>query len=548
MLTNVDRLVFRPSLSHIGTSVFESCKIKDPEEQVNIAANAKTNYEETLEKFHPSNPQLGNIKPVRQENYIHFEDGENDDYLQNSLAVIHSGRVPRYVVLAGGHGKLRMEVAKWYWKKLSEDIDFEVPEILMGSHRDGEISVFDRVEGLGVIEESHRQELIAASELSTYATERESEVQKTHVIISNHIKAQEKVVIGLKTAPTDLVAVIDHLGVDEAKEKMLIVWATPGEIKVEKDEVKMHSKFNFYQDNEASDKLLSHKLNMILTGNGISDTKVRGLFASEHAAALHEVDSRYKVFSGFKDLPELWKNAEEKSFFWYYKKVQGSFQEVKLLYGKSVIDNVIEKAIQWIGENLKSRSSLDEASRAAIIDSLENLQAGKMDPTKEEYESIISQKILEDKLQNLKASLSKQIRKISLGSPESWTAVMEGQNANLKEMKSREGHLIGRWTDLLKRYPDFIEGCTADPHLEFFLNPKMRSVSVQEIIPVEIFRKEIESRPNIIDIKVVPTSNCFMATKLDSTILIANIQDLINRELQSSRGKALATPPKSSNI
>ncbi|KAH9817175.1 hypothetical protein DFH28DRAFT_1124579 [Melampsora americana] len=459
--------------------------------------------------------KLKNASLKRKKGYITFEDGENDDHLQNLMACLYDNRIPEMIVIHGGNGHLRYATYQWFWKAAHELTGCEVPEILLGGKGTEEPSVFDLVEGIGGMDEAKRQELLKNP---MDPKVREQHAQETYAKVADHISKLDRVFIGLKTAPTDLVNVIDRLGIDQAKEKMFIVWSCPGAFSKKEPEFPLLARFNVYRNHEASDKIYKSGINMVLTGNDLYATRVKGFMDAEFAKKMGEIDSNWKDFEGFKGLKDLAGNAPEGSIFNLYRKVQQTFQVKKVIYGQRYLTYVINPVKEWL-EKIKLNPEAVETEKITrpgpnFKDS--DLMSGKQIEEKlKEYEQKFGDKLKELKPIGTKSTQEDGETEEDIKAYQTFTNEIDQMIKGMNDLDHREGHLVRRW-EPFSHEAHFLEGCTADPHLEFFLNPNMRKSSVKEVIPVK-FQRNNPDRPNLLTIQVQRDSNCWLASDLDST-------------------------------
>lgn len=461
----------------------------------------------------------------RKKGYIVFEDGENDDYLQNIIAYLYDRRIPEMIIIHGGNAELRFKMTEWVWKKIHAIADCEIPEILLGEQGEEEMSVFDLVEGIGAIDEHKRKSLLHSP---MDPKTRNEHAERTYEKVANYISQLDRVLIGLKTSPTDLAEVIKRVGVDQSREKMFIIWATPGEFNIQDQKLELLASFNFYRNFAASDEVLKSGIKMVMIGNDLYNTHMIGMIDVEHAAMMSTRDPRYKTFKGFKGFTDLVKRARPDTFFHLYRGVQDGFQRLQMSYGERMLNYVIKPTREWLNK-LKEDPKL-----------ITSLKITRPDPEFQDDQLITRTKIVEmlngyeKKLIPIPAHSS-----VNFGSEDK---EVDGLNTSKKEemhlkrieeisksvddLESQVMPLTFRWESIAKK-PYFLEGCTADPHLEFVLNANLRQSSLKELIPVRLERTN-HDRPHLIDMKVEQNSNCWIFTKLDSTKFVEMHQDLIN--------------------
>lgn len=508
-------------VSRYATKLFEKCRITDPNEQVSILKKGMRNFNEKIISFDPENMEPGaqswslypteskpttSTSPIsksvrlskfslkRQKGYIVFEDGENDDYLQNYLGYLYDDRIPEMIIICRGYSKLRMKMCKTFWEIISNEHQCEIPQILMGAQGKKEIQLFDIMEGVGVIEESERQSLMEAS---LDFKQREIEAQKTYQLVTNHILTLNKVSIALKTAPTDLYEIIKRLGLKVSREKMIIGWASPAGF-VENPTLHLFSKFNFEQDYEASYGLIASGIPMYLTGKSLSDTRTKSFIAKEHVIKMRKVDKKFNEFDGFENLIETFKSAPVGHFLHLYLNMQRGFQNARVYFAK--------KTIEYLNELSNKNHSIKEIK----VD-----QEAVRSKFAIEYFEKVKEKLKTRTLEN-----------------NSNTGNIESK---IEKLKQRHEKNIKRWGTLFEDEKYFVEGCIADPHLEFILNSTLRKESVKEIIPVKLSKKRGDDLQHDIEVEIKPDSNCWLLSGVDDTHFVEILQDFINQSNKNIR-------------
>ncbi|EGG07069.1 uncharacterized protein MELLADRAFT_106088 [Melampsora larici-populina 98AG31] len=524
-------------ISDIGQRIFEKSGMSEisEEEKLNIANEGWNRFQATLSDYDwdrskvekgqgSDHKKLKKAALKRKKGYITFEDGENDDHLHNIMACLYDNRIPEMIVIHGGNGELRHATYKWFWDAAHKLTGCDVPELLLGEKGTEEPSVFDSVEGMGGLEETYRQQLVANP---MGAEKRKAIAQQTYKKVANHISKLDRVLIGLKTAPTDLMNVINLMNKvdpEKAKEKMFVVWSCPGAFSLNHKEFPLLARFNFYRNSQASDNLLKSGVNMVLTGNDLYATRVRGFVDAEFAEKMSTIDPKWIGIEGFEGLKDLSDKAPEGSIFGLYRTVQETFQARKVVYGERYLTYVIKPVRDWL-EKLRLNPQEIET---------EKIERPGPDLKKSD---LMSGEEIEDKLQRYEQEFGGKLKSIlqDKNGHQKFTQEIEEMKKAMDDLDHREGHLVRRW----KPFADnkhYLEGCTADPHLEFILNPNMRKSSVKEVIPVEV-RRENPDRPGLLTIKVKKGSNCWVASDLDSTDFRNMYQGMINLFAEHKDGK-----------
>ncbi|KAH9819483.1 hypothetical protein DFH28DRAFT_1021997 [Melampsora americana] len=470
----------------------------------------------------------------RKKGYIVFEDGESDDYLQNLIGYLYDLRIPEMIIIHGGNANLRLQITRWVWEKIHEIFGCEIPEILLGEQGEEEMSVFDLVEGKGIIEEDKRQALLNSP---MDPKTRKKYAEKTYKKVTNHISKLDRVLIGLKTSPTDLAEIIERVGLNQSREKMFIIWATPGEFNTQDQKLELLAGFNFYRNSEASDRVLKSGIKMVMIGNDLYNTHMIGMIDVHHAAMMSRIDPRYKTFKGLEGFTKLVKESKPDTFFYLYRKVQDGFQQLQISYGKRILKYVIEPTREWLNK-LREDPKLITSLKITRPDS--NFEADGLlnEPKIVEMLTGYENKLIQNLAQSSSTTASKE-KKIDelyeFKKAELQMKRIEEISKVIDDLELQVMPLTLRW-DSVSKEPYFLEGTTADPHLEFVLNAKLRQVSLKELIPVELERSNPE-RPLLIDMKVKKDSNCWIFTKLDSTKFVEMHQDLINWFLNQDKSK-----------
>ncbi|EGF98190.1 uncharacterized protein MELLADRAFT_113756 [Melampsora larici-populina 98AG31] len=517
-----------PMISKYASKLFKKCHITDLNTQVSILEKGKKNFNEKIltidrEYMEPeaqswslnpsdSNPMgstslssksevedsKGNVNLIsknlsqfslkRQKGYIVFEDGENDDYLQNYLGYLYDDRIPEMIIICRGYSKLRLKMCEKFWEMISNEHQCEIPQILMGAQGKRETKLFDIMEGVGVIDETERQRLIEAS---LDFQQREIEAKETYRIVTDHILTLNKVSIALKTAPTDLYEIVKLLGLEIAREKMIIGWASPAGFVEKPDGLHIFAKFNFEQDYEASYDLISSEIPMYLTGKSLSDTRTKAFIAKEHVIKMREVDEKFEGFKGFENLIETFKSAKTGGFLHLYLNVQRAFQNARVYFAK--------KTIEYLNELSNKNHPIKDI---------------KVD------QEALKSKFAIEYFEKMKQGLEK-----SLGN----YPTQDHVKSKIKKIKQRHEKSVKRWGSLFEGEDHFVEGCVADPHLEFILNSTLRKESVKEIIPVKLSKKLGVYSQHDIYIEIQPESNCWLLSGVDDTHFVEILQDFINR-------------------
>ncbi|EGG00488.1 uncharacterized protein MELLADRAFT_67695 [Melampsora larici-populina 98AG31] len=482
-------------------------------------------------------PKPGKLKAdalIRKKGYIVFEDGENDDYLQNIIAYLYDLRIPEMIIIHGGNANLRLQMTKWVWEKIHEIADCEIPEILLGEQGEEEMSVFDFVEGIGVMKEHKRQALLDSPMDSKT---RQNHAKATYEKVAAYISSLDKVLIGLKTTPTDLAEVIDRVGPDKSRQKMFIVWATPGEFHTQDNKLELLASFNFYRNYEASDKVLKSGIKMVMIGNDLYNTQMIGMIDATHAAIMSEKDPRYQTFKGFEGFTELVKHSRPDTFFHLYRGVQEGFQKLQISYGEKMLKYVIEPTRRWL-KQLREDPKL--VTTLKITRPVSELKVDKLITHAKIVETLTG---YENKLIQIPAQSSvnsgsgdKQIDSLDETKKVELYMKRIGEiSKSVDDLELEVMPLALRWDSVAKE-PYFLEGCTADPHLEFVLNANLRQFSLKELVPVKLERSNPD-RPHLIEMTVEKDSNCWIFTKLDSTKFVDMHQDLINWFRKQNKSK-----------
>ncbi|KAH9824381.1 hypothetical protein DFH28DRAFT_244196 [Melampsora americana] len=502
-------------VSRYASQLFEKCEIKDSNLQVSILEKSKKDFNEKILKFdkenmepesqswslEPSEPKSNILKSKlnlnfeslshftlkRQKGYIVFEDGENDDYLQNYLSYLYDDRIPEMIIISKGYSKLRLKMCQKFWEIISIENKCEIPKILIGSQGKKEIQIFDIMEGVGVIEEFERQKLI---EDSLDIEKREIEARKTFQLVANHILTLNEVSIALKTAPTDLYEIVKLLGLKIAREKMIIGWAAPAGFVEKPNSLHLYAKFNFEQDYEASYELISSGIPMYLTGKSLSDTHTKALIAKEHAIKMREIDEKFNAFEGFENLIETFESIPVGDFLHLYLNIQRGFQDARVYFAK--------KTIQYLNE----LSTKPHHSEEIVVD-----------------QEALKSKFAVEYFEKVKYKLK--------GILESYSNQDEMEN-KIEQLKQKQENIIERWESLFRDEKYFIEGCIADLHLEFVLNSNLRNQSLKEIIPVKLSKK-LNNDLQDIHIEIQPDSHCWLISEVDDTHFVEILQDFINK-------------------
>ncbi|KAG0145244.1 hypothetical protein CROQUDRAFT_46046, partial [Cronartium quercuum f. sp. fusiforme G11] len=575
------RLVKREfeQLSEETVQIFKISGINDPEKQRSILQSAKDSAKKTLEPFGwkipSSDDGLGSrvasgsraTKATRLESdraptestalsfeekaktsyqklqaealkrkkgYITFEDGENDDHLQNYMADLYNGRIPEILVVHGGNAKVRLANYKAFWKAQNEKTGCEIPQILLGGQGIEEPAVFDSVEGVASIEREKKEEMI---EKPMPKEERERIAKETYKTVAAYIEKLDHVGVGVKTAPTDLVEVVKIVGLGDSRKKMLIAWAAPGALIPTKTETgtevtsgttfELHAKFNVNRNYPASDEILRSGIPIILTGTGLSNSRVKGLMDKEY------VNEIYKDFEGFGGLKQLMDEAKPGSFFHMVKAQQLSMQEKLVASGaeKVLLELRPKKALlkAAIADPRQMTTFPFEIPTKDVEKYIIPFPGSEaLDAKKDKYQKWIHEGLL-PKMGDLKDS----------DDPEKVNALKSVLKTELKATEDEEqrvGHLFNRWKDLIKQ-PNFFQGCTEDPHLELIFNQNLRDVSLRELIPVSLTR--LEGRPQIFKIDVNHQSNCYILSGINHEPFYNMFQHLIDWHNEKSPNREL---------
>lgn len=502
------------------------------EEKLEITHKGMKDFQATIADWDYDRPHVGSGVTLqkaalkRKKGYISFEDGENDDHFHNIMACIYDNRIPEMIVIHGGNGKLRLATYEWFWKAAQKLTGCDIPELLLGGKGSEEPSVFDSVEGMGGLEETERQRYI--NNPMDSAT-RKKIAQNTYTKVADHISKLDRVNIGLKTAPTDLVeviALVNKRNPRKAKEKMFIVWSCPGSFKSSPNEDKFQllTRFNFYRNPVASDKLLESGINMVLTGNDLYFTRVRGFVDAEFAPKMARIDPKWNGIKGFEGLKDLSEKAPQGTIFGLYRTVQETFQARKVMFGERYLEYVINPVRRWLRK-------LQQNPAAVGKEKIER-------PNGEFQDSdLMSRADIEDKLTQFEKDFGQRLQ----APKDSFKKEIEQMEREMNDLEYREQHLVKRWKPFANDR-HYLEGCTADPHLEFILNPNMRKSSVKEVIPVKVKRNYPNTRPGLLNIEVQENSNCWVTTDLDSTDFFNMYQALIKLFAEHKEGR-LNIPP-----